>query len=341
MRLATLDNSKKPSDLNILTAHNWWLAYETEDKKTDKNEVEKTTSYIMDQKDGELGNYYLACSDHNNNVPIASLMLSYEYNIIEDKYCHWFQSVYVRDQYRSKGIFTNMFKEVEKLGLEKDHNKVKLYVETENDKAIATYEKRGMYKLDNHIVMEFDGVFAFGTKKANIASTKANCQKFLNTMKAKLSAQNIILEMKLASELGTLRILKIEDCKNLDSYNWKNLRNILGDYANLKDEASDKEISSDYLRRIKKNLLGQHKWGSCWIVDKQLSDQSYELVGVFTTLQEYSDWRSGNMHWLYDARVDEKYHKNSELCNFLLLHFVKNFFTTAVNGDSVLKVLRV
>ena len=164
MRIANLSESQEPSDLQILTAHNWWLAWETEDKKTDKHEVELTTKFIMNSKDGELGNYYVACSDHNNNIPIASLMLSYEYNIVDDRYCHWFQSVYVRDQYRSKGVFSQMFKAVENIGLVANYNKVKLYVETDNGDAIRTYERRGMYKLDNHSVYEFDGVFAFGTK---------------------------------------------------------------------------------------------------------------------------------------------------------------------------------
>jgi len=78
------------------------------------------------------------------------------------------------------------------------------------------------------------------------------------------------------------------------------------------------------------------------VVDRILEeDGSYEIVAVITTLQEYSDWRSGNMHWLYDARVNKKYLENTEICNFLMLNFVKSFFLTIVDTDSDLKVLRV
>lgn len=340
MRLASTFPLTEPSDLQILTAHNWWLAYETEDKKTDKHEVEMTTKFIMKSKDGELGNYYVACSDHNNRIPIASLMLSYEYNIVDDRHCHWFQSVYVRDQYRSKGVFSKMFKDVENLGLEAKHNKVKLYVETDNMDAIRTYEKKGMYKLDNHSVYEFDGVFAFGTKKANIASTKANVQTFLNNLNSKLSSENIDLETKLVIQLGnSRRMLQIgeQSVDLLEKYDWSNLRSILDIY----DSEEDEKVSSDYLRRIKENLLNQKKWGSVWLIDRQLEDGSYEIVSVFTTFQEYSDWRSGNMHWLYDARVNKKYLENTELCNLLMLYFVKGFFSTIVDTNSDLKVLRV
>ena len=150
-----------------------------------------------------------------------------------------------------------------------------------------------------------------------------------------MSSQNIVLEKKLASELGMIRMIKIEDCKDLEVYDWNNLRSILDDYDN------DEKVSSDYLRRIKEHLLNKKKWGSVWLVDRQLEDKSYEIVSVFTTFQEYSDWRSGSTHWLYDARVNKKYLKNTEICNFLMLYFVKSFFSTIVDTTSDLKVLRV
>merc|ERR1712224_925119 len=103
----------------------------------------------------------------------------------------------------------------------------------------------------------------------------------------------------------------------------------------------DKKISADYLRRIQENLMNQKKWGSVWVLDKQLEDKSYEIVAVFTTFQEYSDWRSGNMHWLYNARVHEKYSSDSNLTMLLLLKFIQTFFVSIMETDTDQKVLRV
>ena len=56
----------------------------------------------------------------------------------------WFQSVYVRPEYRGKGLFGHMYRQVMEMAKEKDVKELRLYVEKENVHAQKVYEKLGM-----------------------------------------------------------------------------------------------------------------------------------------------------------------------------------------------------
>jgi GNAT superfamily N-acetyltransferase len=87
------------------------------------------------------GTYWVA---EENGEIIASLLITYEWSDWRNADVWWFQSVYVLPEWRRKGIFRSMYKTIKD---EADLNGIagmRLYVETNNSSAQATYEALGM-----------------------------------------------------------------------------------------------------------------------------------------------------------------------------------------------------
>merc|ERR1711935_458293 len=168
------------SDLDFVTKYNMGLAVETEDKTCDWDEVLQTTKHIVEN--WKLGVYYVSYIKGHEHFPIASNMLCWEYNIRENRECYWHMSVYVHKDFRGQGVFKNIYKQTLDLARNRGYNKVKLYVETDNAPAIATYKKLGMSILENDVVYEFDSVFAFGSTVVSHAARQDNIKKNLAMM---------------------------------------------------------------------------------------------------------------------------------------------------------------
>lgn len=97
----------------------------------------------------EYGFYIVAEVD---NEIAASLMITYEWTDWRNGIFWWVQSVYVKKEFRRKGIYSKMYQWVkEQVQNEKEVFGFRLYVEKENKVAQKTYESLGMketvYKL--------------------------------------------------------------------------------------------------------------------------------------------------------------------------------------------------
>lgn len=84
-------------------------------------------------------------------------MITYSRELFTNTGIWWFQSVFVVEAHRKKGVFTKMFKQVEDLAKE-GHHTLRLYVEKCNFKAQATYQKLGMYDT-GQVIMDDDFYF--------------------------------------------------------------------------------------------------------------------------------------------------------------------------------------
>lgn len=87
------------------------------------------------------GEYYIAESNHE---VIASLLITYEWSDWRNADIWWFQSVYVLPEYRRKGVFREMYSFIMKEADKKGVAGLRLYVESNNDRARKTYEALGM-----------------------------------------------------------------------------------------------------------------------------------------------------------------------------------------------------
>lgn len=138
VRKATVEDSETIADFNIA------MAFETEKKVLSKDLIYPGVKKVF--TNNQLGFYLVA--EESGSV-ISCLMVTYEWSDWRNSCFWWIQSVYVKSEYRRKGIFTQMYKAVESMA--KDSGNVcglRLYVEKENINAQNTYYKMGMNNTD-------------------------------------------------------------------------------------------------------------------------------------------------------------------------------------------------
>ena len=128
------------SQVNTLAEFQLNLAMETENMQLDRQIVRDAINFFLDEdsKEGsnELGIYLVKLREE---TVIGTLLLTFE------SQTHWWiQSVYAISEERRKGHFTSIFQEAASIGRQRKAKSIKLYVETENERAQNTYKKLGM-----------------------------------------------------------------------------------------------------------------------------------------------------------------------------------------------------
>jgi GNAT superfamily N-acetyltransferase len=130
------------SDLDTLADFNARMARETEDKELDMSVL--TSGVRKALSNGEHGIYYVAEVD---GVIVGQLLLTYEWSDWRNGQFWWIQSVYVPEEWRGKKIFTALYDHVRKKAKEdRSVCGLRLYADSENSRAQATYTTLGMKK---------------------------------------------------------------------------------------------------------------------------------------------------------------------------------------------------
>ena len=134
-------------DKDVISGFQLRMALETESLKLDGNMV---LSGVLGVFHDPLKGKYLVAIE--NSKIIASLLLTGEWSDWRNKWFLWIQSVYVLPEERGRGVFRQMYEHV-KMMVKNDEDVagLKLYVDSKNKSAIATYKAIGMdgdhYKL--------------------------------------------------------------------------------------------------------------------------------------------------------------------------------------------------
>lgn len=139
--MLTIRTADHLNDSTTIIEHNCAMALETEGKVLDRQAAELGVKGLFDRP--QFGFYLLA---NIGEKPAASLMVTYEWSDWRNGVFWWIQSVYVKTEFRRQGIYTAMYSELKKMASE-SHTPVcgfRLYAETENIAAHATYMSRGM-----------------------------------------------------------------------------------------------------------------------------------------------------------------------------------------------------
>ena len=93
--------------------------------------------------DEQKGTYLSA--RHEGKI-IGSLLITYEWSDWRNGWFWWIQSVYVKKEWRRKGVYSHLYDEVKKLSLNEGNVcGIRLYVEKENKIAQTVYKNLGMY----------------------------------------------------------------------------------------------------------------------------------------------------------------------------------------------------
>lgn len=126
-------------DIAHIAAWNAAMAWETEQKRLDPAVLERGVAAVFDEP--RRGFYLLAERD---GVPVGCLLVTFEWSDWRCGDFYWIQSVYVVAEARRGGVFRTMYDAVAERARAAGAVGIRLYVETENERAQRTYAGLGM-----------------------------------------------------------------------------------------------------------------------------------------------------------------------------------------------------
>ena len=131
-----------PNDAAAIAAFQLAMALETEGKQLELGVVMPAVEevfanpsrgfYLVGEIDGEVA---------------GSLMVTYEWSDWRNSNLWYIQSVYVQEQFRGRGVFKNLYQTVIEQARVEKAGHVRLYVESDNERAQKVYESLGMKRL--------------------------------------------------------------------------------------------------------------------------------------------------------------------------------------------------
>ena len=129
----------KKEDADLIIGFQLTMAMETEGLALNKATLSAGVRAVFENI--SKGQYYVA---ESGGSIVASLLITYEWSDWRNADVWWFQSVYVIPEYRRKGIFRIMYDHIKHEAQKYGIAGLRLYVESNNQPAIKTYEAMGM-----------------------------------------------------------------------------------------------------------------------------------------------------------------------------------------------------
>lgn len=128
------------NDAPVIAQYNASMALETEHLRLDMERLLNGVNGLFD--DPSRGFYLVAEAD---GTVIGQLMITYEWSDWRNGVFWWIQSVYVKEEFRAQKVFRSLYDRIIAMAHEQGNVcGVRLYVEKENERAHAVYEKLGM-----------------------------------------------------------------------------------------------------------------------------------------------------------------------------------------------------
>ena len=127
------------SDISNIAQWNVAMAWETEQKALDPAVLERGVTAVFDEP--RRGFYLVA---EREGVPVGCLLVTYEWSDWRAGDFWWIQSVYVVEAARRDGVFRRLYGDVQQRAKDAGAVGLRLYVETENERAQRTYAGLGM-----------------------------------------------------------------------------------------------------------------------------------------------------------------------------------------------------
>ena len=137
----------KRDDIESIVGFQLAMALETEEMTLELETCRAGVRAVFDRP--ELGRYYVAEED---DEVAGCLLTTFEWSDWRNGMVWWIQSVYVRSEFRKRGVYAGLYEHVKKL-VEADSSLrgIRLYVDLRNVIAQQVYTRLGMngehYKL--------------------------------------------------------------------------------------------------------------------------------------------------------------------------------------------------
>ncbi len=128
------------ADAGLIAQFNQAMALETEAKTLSPGVVEAGVAAMI--ADSSRGFYSLA---EKGGEVVGGLMITFEWSDWRNADFWWIQSVYVRPDARRQGVFAKLYRDVESRARQANACGLRLYVENDNQAAMATYLQLGMH----------------------------------------------------------------------------------------------------------------------------------------------------------------------------------------------------
>jgi len=130
----------RPDDASIIADFNIRMAMETEKLALDPSIIFPGVRAVF--TDPSRGQYFVA--EIGGSV-VGCLMITHEWSDWRNGDIWWIQSVYVHADFRRRGVFSALYRHVEKVAAATGAVGLRLYMEEENGAAQQTYERMGMH----------------------------------------------------------------------------------------------------------------------------------------------------------------------------------------------------
>ncbi len=131
------------ADIDTIAEFNVAMAHETENKDLPPNRVRSGVQRLFDEP--KHGFYIIA---ESGDAVVGSLMITYEWSDWRCGVFWWIQSVYVRPEFRKRGVFSTMHEFLKAAAAqEREVCGFRLCVEKTNAIARSTYEKLGLAEV--------------------------------------------------------------------------------------------------------------------------------------------------------------------------------------------------
>lgn len=138
------------ADADSLVEFNRAMAAESEDKALDVDRLRKGVVHLLAHP--EDGRAFVAW---NGSERIGALMVTLEWSEWRNGRFWWIQSVYVRPEWRRRGAYSALHRHVRDAALaDPSACGLRLYVERDNQGAMATYRRLGMTETDYRLYEE-------------------------------------------------------------------------------------------------------------------------------------------------------------------------------------------
>jgi ribosomal protein S18 acetylase RimI-like enzyme len=130
----------RPADAPTIAEFNQLLARESEGKSLDPAVLSVGVAAVL--ADPARGLYFLA---EDGGEVIGQTMITTEWSDWRNGWIWWIQSVYVRPEFRRKGVYKQLYRHVQELAARDPAAcGFRLYVERENRRAQSAYRALGM-----------------------------------------------------------------------------------------------------------------------------------------------------------------------------------------------------
>jgi GNAT superfamily N-acetyltransferase len=136
------------SDIEEIAENDVLLAKETEKRIISKSVVRNGIHAVF--SDGRKGFYIVAEEQHSI---VGQIFVTIEWSEWRNQSIWWLHRIYVKRQWRKKGIFTTLLQKLKQMARNEEVYTLRLYMMNENVLALNTYKKIGFVK-SNFIILE-------------------------------------------------------------------------------------------------------------------------------------------------------------------------------------------